>query len=168
MTMAAAIESRTAEAKAWSKASRIASVDVVSDLGQAETIWRRLEAQFSTAYQRFDFLAAWQRQVGEREGNSPFIVIAYDGDRRPLLLLPLALRLRHGFRTACFMGGKHTTFNLALWDLDFAASAICCYGCAYGAVGSVTPANTSLTRECRTARMLTTPRAKRTVGRRYA
>jgi CelD/BcsL family acetyltransferase involved in cellulose biosynthesis len=123
MTMAAAIESRTAEAKAWSKASRIASVDVVSDLGQAETIWRRLEAQFSTAYQRFDFLAAWQRQVGEREGNSPFIVIAYDGDRRPLLLLPLALRLRHGFRTACFMGGKHTTFNLALWDLDFAASA---------------------------------------------
>jgi CelD/BcsL family acetyltransferase involved in cellulose biosynthesis len=123
MTMAAAIESRTAEAKAWSQASRITSVDVVGDLGQAETIWRRLEAQFSTAYQRFDFLAAWQRHVGEREGNSPFIVIAYDGDRRPLLLLPLALRHWHGFRTACFMGGKHTSFNLALWDRDFAASA---------------------------------------------
>jgi CelD/BcsL family acetyltransferase involved in cellulose biosynthesis len=123
MTMAAAIESRTAEAKAWSQASRITSVDVVSDLGQAETIWRRLEAQFSTAYQRFDFLAAWHRHVGEREGNSPFIVIAYDGDRRPLLLLPLALRHWHGFRTACFMGGKHSSFNLALWDRDFAASA---------------------------------------------
>jgi len=123
MTLAAAIESRTAEAKAWSKPSRIASVDVVSDLGQAETIWRGLEPQFSTAYQRFDFLAAWQRRVGEREGASPFIVIAYDSERRPLLLLPLVLKHRHGVRTACFMGGKHTTFNLALWDRDFAASA---------------------------------------------
>ena len=69
MTMAAVIESRTAEAQAWSKASRIASVDIVSDLAQAEAVWRGLEepTQFSTPYQRFDFLDAWQRQVGDRE-----------------------------------------------------------------------------------------------------
>ena len=48
MTMAAAIEGRTAEAKAWSRASRIASVEIVHDLAQAETVWRTLEAQFST------------------------------------------------------------------------------------------------------------------------
>ena len=53
----------------------------------------------------------------------PFIVIAYDAERRPLLLLPLALSHEHGVRTACFMGGKHATFNMALWDRDFAASA---------------------------------------------
>jgi CelD/BcsL family acetyltransferase involved in cellulose biosynthesis len=125
MTMAAAIESRTAEAKAWSKASRIASVDILGDLNQAEPIWRSLEdhAQFSTPYQRFDFLASWHRQVGEREGLRPFIVIAYDGERRPLLLLPLALGHQHGARTARFMGGKHATFNMALWDRDFAAGA---------------------------------------------
>ena len=61
MTMAAAIESRTAEAAAaWSKPGRIAGVDIFGDLGQAETIWRSLEDQrhFSTAYQRFDFLSA--------------------------------------------------------------------------------------------------------------
>jgi len=123
MTMAAAIESRTAEAKAWSRASRIASVDILGDVGQAETIWRSLEAQFSTPYQRFDFLGPWQRKVGERENRRPFIVVAYDGDRRPLLLLPLVLRNKHGIRTACFMGGKHVTFNMALWDRDFAATA---------------------------------------------
>jgi CelD/BcsL family acetyltransferase involved in cellulose biosynthesis len=125
MTMAAAIESRTAEAKAWSKASRIASVDILGDLGQAEMIWRGLEDQqrFATPYQRFDFLERWQRQVGERQKLAPFIVIAYDAERRPLLLLPLALRRRHGVRTACFMGGKHATFNMALWDRDFAADA---------------------------------------------
>jgi CelD/BcsL family acetyltransferase involved in cellulose biosynthesis len=125
MTLAAAIEGRTADARVWSRASRIASVIILGDLGQAETIWRGLEdpQQFSTPYQRFDFLGPWQRQVGAREDASPFIVIAYDAERRPLLLLPLALRQRHGIRTADFMGGKHATFNMALWDRDFAASA---------------------------------------------
>src|SRR6202163_2275010 len=125
MTVAAAIESRTAEAPAWSMTSRIAGVDIVHDLGQAETIWRGLEdrQQVSTPYQRFDFLGPWQRQVGEREMVRPFIVIAYDAERRPRLLLPLALRHEHGVRTACFMGGKHATFNMALWDRDFAAGA---------------------------------------------
>jgi len=39
------------------------------------------------------------------------------------------------------------------------ARAISRYECAYGAVGSLTPENTSSTRQCRTARMLTTPLA---------
>ena len=125
MTMAAAIESQVAEAPAWPRASRIASVDIVHDLSQAETVWRGLEdqQQFSTPYQRFDFLKPWQHQVGARENVLPFIIIAYDGERRPLLLLPLGLRHRHGVRTACFMGGKHATFNMALWDGDFASAA---------------------------------------------
>jgi len=122
MTMAAAIEGRTAEAPARSRVSRIARVDIVTDLGHAEPVWRRLEdpAQFSTPYQRFDLLANWQMQVGAREHSSPFIVIAYDGEGRPLLLLPLALVHKRGVRVSCFMGGKHTTFNMALWDKDFA------------------------------------------------
>jgi CelD/BcsL family acetyltransferase involved in cellulose biosynthesis len=123
MTMAAAIESRTAGAKAWSRSSRIASIDIVDDLARAETIWRGLEGQFATPYQRFDFLGPWQRQVGAREGLSPFVVIAHDAERRPLSLLPLVLGRKHGIRTACFMGGKHATFNMALWDRDFAAGA---------------------------------------------
>ena len=123
MTMAAAIESRTAEARAWSAASRIAAVDIVRDLGAAEATWRGLETQFSTPYQRFDFLASWQREVGERNELAPFIVIAHDAERRPLLLLPMAIGQQHGFRVAGFMGGKHATFNMALWDREFAASA---------------------------------------------
>jgi CelD/BcsL family acetyltransferase involved in cellulose biosynthesis len=125
MTMAAAIENRTAEAPARSKVNRIASVDILGDLGQAETIWRGLEdpQHFSTPYQRFDFLAHWQRKIGEREGFRPFIIVAHDAEHRPLLLLPLALRHAHGVRTAGFMGGKHATFNMALWNREFAAGA---------------------------------------------
>jgi CelD/BcsL family acetyltransferase involved in cellulose biosynthesis len=125
MTMAAAIDGRTAEAQAWWKASPLASIDILDDLSQAEAVWRSLEAplQFSTPYQRFDFLAPWQQLVGERENLRPFIVVGYDAERRPLLLLPLVLRHEHGVRIARFMGGKHTTFNMALWNKDFAAAA---------------------------------------------
>jgi CelD/BcsL family acetyltransferase involved in cellulose biosynthesis len=123
MTMAAAIEGRTADARTWSKASRIAGIDIVRNLASTEMTWRGLEQQFCTPYQRFDFLSAWQREVGEREGLTPFIVIAFDAERRPLLLLPLALRQAYGARCVHFMGGKHSTFNMALWDKDFAASA---------------------------------------------
>jgi CelD/BcsL family acetyltransferase involved in cellulose biosynthesis len=123
MTMAAAIERRTADARTWSKASRIASIDILRDLASAEATWRGLEQQFCTPYQRFDFLSAWQREVGEREGLAPFIVIAFDAERQPLLLLPLALRQAYGARCVHFMGGKHSTFNMALWDRDFALSA---------------------------------------------
>jgi len=125
MTMAAAIERRTAEAPARSQAGHIASIDIIDDLRQAEPTWRSLETRqpIFTPYQRFDLLSAWQRQVGEREHVRPFIVIAYDAEHRPLLLVPLALRHKYGVRIACFMGGKHTTFNMALWEREFAAHA---------------------------------------------
>jgi len=124
MTMAAVIESR-AGTQAWPQASRIVGVELIDDLSRTETAWRALEQpdQFSTPYQRFDFLAAWQRQVGEREGIKPFIVIAYDRERQPLLLLPLGVKRESGARVARFLGGKHATFNMALWDRDFARTA---------------------------------------------
>ena len=125
MTMAAAIDSRTAEAAPRAKCGHIAQVDIFSDFGSAEQAWRALETsgQIFTAYQRFDFLHSWHEHVGMADGATPLIVIASDTERRPLVLLPLAVRQIHGFAVACFMGGKHTTFNMGLWERDFAASA---------------------------------------------
>ena len=125
MTMAAAIESRTAGALARSGASRIAAVDIVTDIDQAEAVWRGLELQHQlfTPYQRFHFLRRWQRFVGAREGLQPLVVVAYDRDRVPLLLLPLVLKRVSGIRVVHFMGGKHATFNMALWNRDFATAA---------------------------------------------
>lgn len=125
MTMAAAIDDGTAVTGARSESGRIAHIELVRDLASAEAVWRGLENEQTsfTPYQRFDFVAAWQRQVGEREGLVPFIVIGCDAERRPLLLLPLAVRHAYGARCASFMGGKHSTFNMALWDRDFAANA---------------------------------------------
>src|SRR5947209_3244913 len=116
MSMAVAVESRAAQASP----GRIGRVEIRCDLSEAEAIWRELEQQFATPFQRFDFLAAWQREVGGRENLSPFIVIACDAERRPLMLLPLALGQRRGIRTASFMGGKHATFNMPLYRPGFA------------------------------------------------
>jgi CelD/BcsL family acetyltransferase involved in cellulose biosynthesis len=126
MTMAAAIQSRTAEAPARPKGSRIAHVEIIRDLAEAEPAWRGFEApgHLATPYQRFDLLSPWQRLVGARDGATPFIIVAYDAERRPLVLLPLSLRKSHGVRAVSFMGGKHTSFNMGLWNAEFAAQAV--------------------------------------------
>jgi CelD/BcsL family acetyltransferase involved in cellulose biosynthesis len=126
MTMAA--ERRTVEAPVRSQASRIASLEIVTDLDAAERVWRAFEGctPFATPYQRFDFLNPWQRRVGIAENAHACIVVAYDGERRPLMLLPLTLRPKFGIRIASFMGGKHATFNMPLWDDDFARDATAC------------------------------------------
>lgn len=125
MTLAAAIESRTAGAPARSQATRISRVEIFDELGQAESVWRGLQDQqhFSTPFQRFDFLRPWQQLVGERASHRPFIVVAFDGERRPLVLFPLTIGASFGSRIASFMGGKHATFNMGLWDRDFAKTA---------------------------------------------
>ncbi|ABE63252.1 conserved hypothetical protein [Nitrobacter hamburgensis X14] len=124
MTMAAVIESQTARTRPRSGERRIVHLDILHDLGEAEPVWRSLEAShFSTPYQRFDFLSAWQRHVGTKSDLQPCIIVACDAERRPLLLLPLTAGAENGVRVARFMGGKHATFNMPLWQRDFAASA---------------------------------------------
>jgi CelD/BcsL family acetyltransferase involved in cellulose biosynthesis len=124
-TMTAIVENVDAESSASSGASRIVRVEVLHDIAAAEAIWRPLERpeHLSTPYQRFDLLAAWQRHVGHQEGLAPFIVVARDAEGRPLALFPLAVERRHGVRVARFLGGKHTTFNMPLWQRDFALRA---------------------------------------------
>jgi CelD/BcsL family acetyltransferase involved in cellulose biosynthesis len=123
MTMAAATQGPTAIASARSGASRIAHVEILTDLCVAEAVWRGLEEPgcLATPYQRFDLLGPWQRHAAD--GANPLIVIARDLENTPLVLLPLTQRQSHGVRTASFMGGKHTTFNMGLWNAAFAAQA---------------------------------------------
>ena len=124
MAMAAMIDNRD-PIQPDTPPRRIASVDIITDLAAAEPIWRALEMPdtFATPYQRFDLQAAWQRHVGVGEDMSPFIIVAYDAKSEPLLLLPLGLRQENGARIAQNFGGKHMTFNMPLWNRDFATSA---------------------------------------------
>ncbi|WP_458760791.1 GNAT family N-acetyltransferase [Afipia sp. TerB] len=138
MTMAAAIESQSALTQTGSVPC-FATVEVLNSVDAAETEWRALEDQFSTPYQRFEFLRPWQAHVGTSEGLTPFIVVGRDSTGEPLMLLPLAMGRENGASVVRFLGGKHTTFNMGLWrrdvaasvtkaDLDLILSAICDHG----------------------------------------
>lgn len=122
MTMAAAMEPPIA---ARPSVPRIAHVEIFNDFATAEPVWRQFEtsAHLATPYQRFDFLLAWQAHAGKAEGAQPFIVVAYDAEWQPVLLLPLIVSRENGMRVASFPGGKHVTFNMPLWRRDFAEAA---------------------------------------------
>jgi len=122
MTMAATMEPPIA---ARPGAPHIVHVDILHDFAEAEAVWRQFEtsAHLATPYQRFDFLSAWQAHAGKAEGMQPFIVVAYDNDQQPLMLLPMVISRENGMRVASFPGGKHVTFNMPLWRRDFAEAA---------------------------------------------
>ena len=125
MTMAAAIDSPSATAQPRTGSSLIARVDIVRSMDAAEPVWRTFVGAdaLATPYQSFELLNAWQSTVGKHDGAAPFIVVAFDGNDQPLMLLPLAVGRESGAYVARFMGGKHPTFNMPLWRRDFAATA---------------------------------------------
>lgn len=122
MAMAAALHGSDTSSQTKSVSNRIARVDVIRDMAKSEPHWRAFEGPdyLSTPYQRFELLDAWQQNIGKHEGAMPFIVVASDADNQPLLLLPLVVCRENGTKVARFMGGKHPTFNMALWRRDFA------------------------------------------------
>lgn len=122
MVLAAALLGPNQRSQVDAGSSRIARVDVIRSMAEAESRWRAFEGAdyLYTPYQRFELLDAWQQTIGRHEGVTPFIVIACDADNRPLVLLPLVTDRENGARVARFMGGKHPTFNMALWRREFA------------------------------------------------
>ena len=102
----------------------ITRVEVFDDMAAAEPHWRRLERDgaFTTPYQRFDLLAAWQRHVGTRMGVRPVIVTAFDAGGEAMFVWPLGQSRVGAFGVAQFLGGKHANVNLGLWRRDIVAS----------------------------------------------
>jgi CelD/BcsL family acetyltransferase involved in cellulose biosynthesis len=120
MNFAFAHEARALSASAVRP--RLARVDVVDRLEDADHAWRTLERHgaISSPYQRREWVGLWHRHVIPTAAAAPLIAIGYDEHGAPLFLWPLASR-RIGFLTAAtFIGGKHATLNLPVWRVDYA------------------------------------------------
>src|SRR5262249_40961879 len=64
------------------------SLRVHSDLAEVADEWRTFERHADhTAFQSFDWLAAWQRHIGARCGTIPAIVVGRDADGELLFIL---------------------------------------------------------------------------------
>ncbi len=103
----------------------LARVSVFRSMAEAEPYWRALEnsGPVMSAYQRFDFMAAWQRHLGSAEGVTPAIVVGFDALNAPLVVLPFGLHRFGELKIIGFLGGKHVNFNLGLWRRDFVTGA---------------------------------------------
>lgn len=119
MSVAAAIP-KAAAARVPTRHAPVATLEIARTMAAAEADWRELEhgVAIMTPFQRFDFLNAWQRSIGEHEGREPLIVIARDEDHRPTFLLPLCVNRSGSVVKAQFLGGKHATFNMPIWRRD--------------------------------------------------
>lgn len=102
--------------------ARIARVEIIEEMANAEPHWRALEQGNSlrTPYQHHDFLKLWQRHVGTAAGVTPFIVVGFNAQGAPLFLWPFGRRRVGGLQVVEFLGGKHANFNMGVWRRDMA------------------------------------------------
>jgi CelD/BcsL family acetyltransferase involved in cellulose biosynthesis len=104
--------------------TRIAAIDLLDRLDEAAPVWERLMADdpVATPFADWQWIAAWQRDVGERAGFEPRIIVARDDHDAPLFLIPFALRRRYGLTTARYFGATHSHLNMGLWRRDLVGS----------------------------------------------
>ena len=90
------------------------------DLATIERDWRHLEQNGdATAFQSFDWLAAWQRHVGALTGTRPAIVVGRRG-ADVMFILPLAVERGTLERRLVFLGQDLCDYNAPLLARDFA------------------------------------------------
>jgi CelD/BcsL family acetyltransferase involved in cellulose biosynthesis len=74
--------------------------------------WRAFQQHADcTAFQTYEWLAAWQRCVGSVTGSTPAIVAGRDGDGSLLFLFPLSVRLAGSMRQLTWLGSKLNDYN---------------------------------------------------------
>lgn len=97
------------------------NVSIHEDFAAVEKLWRRFERVADcTPYQTFDWLTAWQRHVGVREGARPVIAVASFADGEPAFLLPLAVESSGALRRLCWLGQELNDYNAPLLAQEFA------------------------------------------------
>ncbi|WP_034291976.1 GNAT family N-acetyltransferase [Herbaspirillum sp. RV1423] len=90
---------------------------------QVEARWRAAQTDCASyGFQAYDWLATWQRTLGQRQGWEVLLVELTDADDRTLMLLPLGRRRKYGLRIAGFLGGEITDYNAPLLRADFDVS----------------------------------------------
>jgi CelD/BcsL family acetyltransferase involved in cellulose biosynthesis len=95
-------------------------LDIQGDLEALEAQWKSFERRADcTAFQSFDFLAAWQRHIGMRNGTVPAIVLGRAEDGQLLFILQLAVESRGLVRRLCWLGSDLCDYNAPLLDPCF-------------------------------------------------
>ncbi len=96
------------------------NIRIYGDLAAVESEWRRFERRADcTAFQTFDWLAAWQRNVGLRAGVRPAIAVGRFSDGETAFLLPLCVVPDRSAQRLCWLGQELCDYNAPLLARDF-------------------------------------------------
>ena len=98
------------------------SLQVHADLEEIGTTWRAFEQQADhTVFQSFDWLAHWQRHVGNLRGTLPAIVTGREADGELLFILQLAIETGGLARRLVWLGSALCDYNAPLIARSFGA-----------------------------------------------
>ena len=98
-----------------------APVEVLTQFGKAEPLWRELVQQgaICSRYQHYSWMSGWWDHIGRIDQASPHMTVLRDEAGKPVLLLPLIRKKVGPLHVGFFMGGKHTNFNLPVWRPEY-------------------------------------------------
>ena len=91
-----------------------------NDLAAVEGEWRQFERTADcTPFQQFDWLAAWHRQIGARDGVLPVIALVRHAGGELACIWPLAVVASRLGRKLCWLGQGLCDYNAPLLARDF-------------------------------------------------
>lgn len=104
-------------AKPAVNATAKARVEVLTQFGKAEPLWRELVhgGAVCSRYQHYSWMQHWWDHIGSRSQAEPHVTVLRNEAGKPMLLLPLIRKRVGPVHIGYFMGGKHTNFNLPVW-----------------------------------------------------
>lgn len=93
----------------------VARVEATTDVSDVASVWQEFESGgTATPYQSVSWFVAWLCTAASARRETPVLVIAYDEEGTPTLLLPLVVSTRLGLTIARFAGAKHANVNMPL------------------------------------------------------
>ena len=112
--------SATAPARGAARPETI-NLEINDTLASVEHRWRAFEQTAdATVFQTYEWLAAWQRHIGEREGVRPAVVVGGNTNGETLFIMPLAIVPRAYGQVLTFLGSDLGDYNAPLLAPDFA------------------------------------------------
>jgi CelD/BcsL family acetyltransferase involved in cellulose biosynthesis len=95
-------------------------ISIHGDLADVERDWRAFQQSADcTVFQSYEWLSAWQRNIGVHTGTAPAIVVGRDSTGALLFIAPLAVEPRGFVRELTWLGSDLCDYNAPLLASDF-------------------------------------------------
>ena len=96
------------------------TLSLYDSLAAVESEWRRFEEVAEcTPFQTFEWLSAWHRHVGSRDGVVAAIAVGRSADGKTEFIIPLAVEPRRFARRLSWLGQDLCDYNAPLLARDF-------------------------------------------------